>query len=303
MDSGANPLDLVALTRLMRIARGSPDIAVGLIDGPVALDHPALTQGRVRQVSGAAGVGCKLPGSVACAHGTFIAGVLSATRGSGAPAICPDCTLLVRPIFAEGVHREAQMPNASPDELAVAIIECVGARARVVNLSVAVASPTKSSERALVQALDYAARRGVIVVTAAGNQGTVGGSPVARHPWVIAVAACDLAGRPLTYSNLGNSIGRRGLSAPGHNITSLGVAGGTLALSGTSVAAPFVTGAVALLWSLFPTASAGTIKSAVAPHDAGSRRSVAPPLLDAWRAYVALTRASQRVAPPRGIEA
>ena len=48
---------------------------------------------------------------------------------------------------------------------------------------------------------------------------------ITRHPWVIPVVACDLRGRPIGYSNFGNAIGRRGLCAPGHGITSLGADG------------------------------------------------------------------------------
>ena len=90
------------------------------------------------------------------------------------------------------------------------------------------------------------------MVAAAGNQGTVGSSAITRHPWVIAVIGCDLEGRPTTESNLGSSIGRGGLAAPGQNITSLGTNGKPQTSGGTSVAAPFVTGAIALLWSEFP---------------------------------------------------
>ena len=64
------------------------------------------------------------------------------------------------------------------------------------------------------------------MVAAAGNQGTVGSSVITRHPWVIPVIACDLQGRPTTESNLGSSIGRRGLAAPGENIASLGTTAG-----------------------------------------------------------------------------
>jgi len=59
---------------------------------------------------------------------------------------------------------------------------------------------------------------------------------------------------------------------------------------GSCVAVAFVTGAVALLWSLFPRASAGQIKIAVAAAQGGVRPSVAPPLLDAWQAYLALAQ-------------
>jgi subtilisin family serine protease len=125
-------------------------------------------------------------------------------------------------------------------------------------------------------------------VAAAGNQGTLGSSAITRHPWVIPVVACDLLGRPLNESNLGSSIGRRGLTAPGDGITSLGAEGQSLTLGGTSVAVPFVTGAIALLWSQFPTASAAEIKLAISQASAPRRASVVPPLLDAARAYQSL---------------
>src|SRR4029077_9032084 len=134
----------------------------------------------------------------------------------------------------------------------------------LVNLSAALAQvPSAKGERALGQALDHAANSGVIVVAAAGNQGTVGSTAITGHPWVIAVIACDGCGIPLSESNLGNSIGRRGLSAPGEGITSLGTVGHAAPSGGTSVAAPFVTGAIALVWSEFPSASAGQIRVAI----------------------------------------
>jgi subtilisin family serine protease len=66
----------------------------------------------------------------------------------------------------------------------------------------------------------------------------------------------------MNHSNLGNSIGRRGLGAPGHGITSLGAEGRPLTLGGTSAATPFVTGTIALLWSELPTATATEMKFA-----------------------------------------
>ena len=128
-------------------------------------------------------------------------------------------------------------------------------------------------------------RWGVLVVAAAGNQGTLGGSAITRHPWVIPVVACDLRGRPLLSTNLGRSIGRRGLSAPGEHITSLGAEGELLTLSGTSAAAPFVTGAIALLWSALPHASARAVYGAITQAAAPRRTTVVPPRLDAWAAY------------------
>jgi subtilisin family serine protease len=103
------------------------------------------------------------------------------------------------------------------------------------------------------------------------------------------VIGCDLEGRPTTESNLGSSIGRWGLAAPRQNVTSLGTNDKPQTSGVTSVAAPFVTGAIALLWSEFPRASAARIKLAVSQFGTGPRRTIAPPLLDAWSAYEAMS--------------
>ena len=210
-----SPLEVVSLSRLMERTAGRPEVVVGLIDGPVAANHADLATENIRSLpSHRAGPSERATGA-ARAHGTYVAGILSARRDSAAPAICPGCTLLVRPIFLEPAPGNADTPSASPGELADAIVDCVEAGARILNLSVALATPSPNREPKLEQALDHAAARGTLVVAAAGNQGTVGGSAITRHPWVIPVVACDLAGRPMALSNLGSSIARRGLMAPG----------------------------------------------------------------------------------------
>jgi subtilisin family serine protease len=269
----------------MELSSGRAETTIALIDGPVATDHKDLSKATIREVPGRLGGTCARANSAACMHGTFVAGILSARRGSEAPSISPDCTLLVRPIFAEMAAGNRDMPSATPEELAAAITDCIEAGAHLINLSAALARPSPKSEVQLEEALDHAAKRGVIVVAAAGNQGTVGSSAITRHPWVIPVVACDLRARPIGYSNLGNCIGRRGLSAPGDGITSLGVKGKAPTLGGTSAAAPFVTGAIALLKSIFPHAKAAEVRFAVTRADGQRRHTVVPPLLDAWAAY------------------
>jgi len=281
-------LELVNLKPLMALTSGKPEIVIGLLDGPLARNHPDLAGAPIRELPGRFGGACSQNGSLACQHGTFVAGILSARRGSAAPAISPGCTLLVRPIFAETTSANRDMPSTKPEELAEAILDCIRSGAHVLNISAAIAQPSSKSERTLEEALDHAIRRGVIVVVAAGNQGTLGSTAITRHPWVIPVVAYDSQGRPMGQSNLGSSIGRRGIGAPGEQIASLGANGKSLTSGGTSAAAPFVTGAIALLWSEFPNASAVDIKLAITRAYSGRRNAVVPPLLDAWGAYQSL---------------
>jgi subtilisin family serine protease len=193
-------------------------------------------------------------------------------------------------VFVEAMPGRGWVPSATPEEVAGAILECSAAGARVLNLSVALARPSSRGDRELEDALGQAARRGVLVVAAAGNQGTIGSSAITRHPAVIPVVACDLRGAPIGQSNLAGSVGRRGLSAPGDAITSLGATGEPYTSAGTSVAAPFVTGAIALLWSLFPAVAPARIRSAVTGAGAHRRRTIVPPALDAWAAYQVLAK-------------
>ena len=270
---------------------GNPEIAIGLIDGPVALGHTDLTMENIRALPGKGSIGCTQADSLACRHGTFIAGILAGRRGSVAPALCPGCTLLVRPLFTETTTGSEQMPDATPEELGIAMLESMSAGARVLNLSVGLARISASGEHALNEALTQAVKRNVLIVAAAGNQGTVGSSVITRHPWIIPVVACNGMRLPTPQSNLGCSIGRRGLCAPGDAITSLGTMGESLTTSGTSAAVPFVTGTIALLWSVFPQASAVDIKMALIQSDGSRRATVVPPLLNAWSAYQTLRQA------------
>lgn len=280
-------LALVKLVPLMERTSGRPEIVVGLLDGPVAMGLSALAGENIQQ-AGSSSADCSPPGGFACGHGTLVAGILSARRSSSPVGICPGCTLLVRPIFGESSGGDgAALQQATPEELAQAIRESVEAGARVINVSAAVVGTAARGgwgERRLAEALDQAMQHGCLVVAAAGNQGDIGSSVITEHPWVIPVAAYSLEGRPLDGSNLGASIGKRGLGGPGAGVIGLSPTGEQVQGAGTSVATPFVTGAIALLWSVFPTATASVIRSAVTQSGL-RRRSIVPPLLDAWKAY------------------
>jgi subtilisin family serine protease len=148
--------------------------------------------------------------------------------------------------------------------------------------------PSPKGQDKLEKALNYAADHGAIIVAAAGNQATFGSSAITRHPWVISVVSCDGNDLPKDESNLSNSIGRRGLRAPGQNITCLGTNAKLRTFNGTSVAAPFVTGTIVLLWSEFPDAHAADVSLAITRCGQQPRDTLIPALLDASAAYQVL---------------
>ena len=246
---------------------GRPDVRVAVIDGPVssAVFPPERIAGT--------------RGGDDCFHGTVVAALLAADRDAAIAGICPGCSFVSFPLLARSAP--GAEATAEPEELAAAIVDAVHAGASVVNLSLAVIASTARGDRALELALGEAMRHGTLVVAAAGNEATVGGSSLTRHPWVIAVAACNGDGRILALSNIGASIGR-GVAAPGSGVASLDPHGRVVRLSGTSIAVPFVTGTLALLASIEPMAGAEQLRRSLASP--ASRRTLVPQLLDATAA-------------------
>jgi subtilisin family serine protease len=287
-----DPIALARLGPLMRATAGSPDIVVGIVDGPIRADHPYLAGRALRVLSDANRGAGGATQTLAALHGTFVAGILAADRGSPAPAICPGCRFVSYAIFGESRGPGGHDLVATPQQLGDAISSVIDAGARIVNLSVALAEPSSQIHRNLDEVFTYAASRGTILVTAAGNQGTLGTSALTRHAWAIPVAAVDATGAPTPQSNLGRAIGRHGLAAPGMGVTSLGLGREPMTLGGTSAAAPFVSGTAALLWSLFPQAPAAAIVEALRNGTTRSRSTVTPPLLDAMAAHDRLARGS-----------
>src|ERR1700733_5842778 len=160
----SKPLALVGLDLLMDKTMGRSGIVIGLLDGPVSIRHPAFAAQQFITTAGELSYNCDGHMNSACVHGTFIAGILVAARDSGAPAICPGCTLLVRPIFSG----DSLTVFTSQAELASAIVECIDSGAKILNLSIGVPHTFILDNIELKDALDYAADRSVIVVAATG---------------------------------------------------------------------------------------------------------------------------------------
>lgn len=284
-----DPLNLIGLQSLMSISNGDPSMVIGIIDGPIDLNHPAFQSSNIKTVRDSQFNACKNANSIACSHGTFVAGILSARRGLPAPAVCPGCQVILNSIFRENMdstgEKDMIFPSVTAEELSDAIIETVDAGARIVNLSLGLSNSSLIRYDTLQQAYDYSLQKGVIIVAAAGNHGHIGDISLINHNWPIPVAACNEDGRLDHTSNFGPSIGYRGVMAPGMNIRSTYPGGQYADMNGTSFAAPFVTGSIALLWSIFPDATpAAIIQSIVSPKSI-KHRSIVPQLLNVEAAW------------------
>ncbi len=228
-------------------------IIIAVIDTGIDLDHPEL---RDRIQTSSVDIISLIPERVddQDGHGTNVAGVIGATRnGADTHGVAFDARLLA--IKASDVE-----DTFSDGDIAAAINYAVDNGARVINLSVA---GDNGSTPGLEQAIQNATNRGVIIVVAAGNE--AGSNPLfpaflASDPLangrMIAVGATNQSNGLSSFSNRAGVVRDFYVVAPGANILTTAVGGGSATVSGTSFAAPHVSGAAALLFDLFPSISA-----------------------------------------------
>ena len=189
-------------------------------------------------------------------HGTHVAGIIIADPTAGS---------------LSGVAPEAKIvPSAFLDSNgagtlgdAILAMQYAASRgARVINASWG----GNGCADTLAGALNQLSRRGILMVVAAGNSGL----DVDVYDFFpasfdltnqITVGATDSINLMPAWSNSGYR--KVHLTAPGVNILSTGRNNSYLTMDGTSMAAPFVAGAAATLWSANPLATAGQIKQAI----------------------------------------
>jgi hypothetical protein len=223
--------------------------AVGLLDTGVRATHVEFGA-RVRTGLDAVTGGIDTGDSIG--HGTHVAGLLAAARnGTGIAGVAPAVQVLPVRVFAQGGASDAALSAG---------VRWAAARTTLLNLSLTSTGPIAAA------ALRDAIAGGALAVAAAGNRGAAHPdwpARFARESWangqgvagaLIAVGAVDAHDRIADFSNRAGDTARFFLVAPGTGLLSAWASGDGAyeRLSGTSMAAPAVSGAAALLKQLWP---------------------------------------------------
>ena len=176
-------------------------------------------------------------------HGTACASLIAGKGGEGGVlGAAPKAKILPVKVMDD---------SGKSDGFAIAkgIVYAVEKGAKVINLSLG----TTSETTLLDSAIDYALGKGVLVVAASGNEGKEGENYPSTVDGVLCVGAIDGEKWKAAFSNYGPKID---LVAPGVLVAAAAPEGGVVLMSGTSAAAPLVSGAAASVWSENPNWSA-----------------------------------------------
>lgn len=209
-------------------------VKVGIIDTGIDLSHPDLKD-NIKETHGV--LPCKNIDDDN-GHGTHVAGIIAAIDNDiGVVGVSPDIEIYSAKAFnGRGRGRVSHIVES--------LAWCIEKQVDVINMSFGFSIKSIALERAIKQAY----RHNILMVAAAGNSG--GENEVmypAKYPEVIAVAASDIKDNVAIFSSGGPEVD---VIAPGVGITSTYKNGLYRKLSGTSMAAPHVVGAAALMLSL-----------------------------------------------------
>ena len=271
-DSGPGrnrPPDLIDLPRVWQLTRGAGQ-RVAVIDTGVSKHRrlPDVVPGGDYVSSGDGTQDCD-------AHGTLVAGIIAAAPDSSADSfsgVAPEATLIsIRQSSARFARASDRSHTGVGDveTMAKAIRTAADLGASVINISSVACVPVTSAldDRALGAALAYAVDvKNVVVVAAAGNTGgagrcppqhsdptwatvTVVVSPAWYDDYVLTVGSVNAEGTPSAFTLAGPWVD---VAATGEAVTSLD----SEPVSGTSYAAPVVSGLAALIRARFPALTA-----------------------------------------------
>ncbi len=252
------PTDLGDLSRVWGLTRGAGQ-RVAVIDTGVSR-HPQLHD----VVPGGDYVSTG-DGTQDCdAHGTLVAGIIAATASEATLISIRQSSAK----FAPAMNR-SRGGVGDVDTMAQAVRTAADLGASVINISSVACVPVASAldDHALGAAVAYAVDvKNAVVVAAAGNTGgaaqcppqrsdatwetvTVAVSPAWYDDYVLTVGSVNAEGTPSAFTLAGPWVD---VAAPGEAVTSLG----TEPVSGTSYAAPVVSGLAALIRARFPALTA-----------------------------------------------
>jgi len=240
------------LTALWNITKGDSRVTIAVIDGPVDTSHPCFAgvSLQILNLKGRATVVCRSKAQGSCNHGTQIASLLFAQHGCGPVwGIAPGCRGLIIPIFRDHPLVAGGVLPATQTDLARAIDLARDHGAQIINISSGQTSVRGHAEPQLEAAVRRCAESGVLIVSAAGNEGCNCLHVPAALPDVLVVGALDSAGKPAEFSNYGELYRARGVLVPGENLRVASTGGGFEVQTGTSFATPLVSGIAALLLS------------------------------------------------------
>ena len=217
------------------LSTGSAAVTIAILDTGVDLGHPDVA-GKI--VPGYDFVNNDAVPQDDNGHGTHVAGIAAALANNGIGIAGISWGARLMPVKVLNAGGSGTYANA-----AAGVVWAADQGAQIINLSLGGSLPSSVLEDAVIYAYD----KGATLVAASGNAGSNLVLYPARYPQVIAVAATDSANNRAGFSNYGAEID---MAAPGVSIYSTTLGGGYGYRSGTSMAAPMVAGAAAILAGL-----------------------------------------------------
>lgn len=256
-------LDALHTDRAWQTTRGK-GITVAVVDTGVDGSLPDLA-GQVLPGKDMIGFGAGRGDRSWARHGTAMAGIIAGRghgsgRDDGVLGIAPEAKILpVRVILEASDPSRAKARKSRGTALADGIRWAADHGADVINLSLGDDSESAHPEPGEDAAIQYALKKGAVVVASAGNGGEKGDhiSYPAAYPGVIAAAAVDRYG---THASFSTRRWYATVSAPGDDIVVPAPDRQYYVEWGTSAAAAFVSGAVALVRAAHPGLSPAQIK-------------------------------------------
>ena len=232
-------------------------IKIAVVDTGIDVDHPEFS-GRIdfansRDIAGNRGINDE------DGHGTFVAGVIAANKdGQDAHGVAFQSTILALRTETPNSCDDDNNCSFSDPNIAAAIDYAITQNVDIINLSLGgEVDGSQVGENALRRAADA----GILVVVSAGNDGNASpddpayiAGQAASRDLIVAVGSLNIAGDDISdFSNrAGEDAKNFFILAPGEDLITPGLDDALFRVSGTSFAAPFVSGALALILDAFP---------------------------------------------------